>query len=152
MKKLLSAVLTIIILPGFLQAQEICENPSGNKIPLKCSATGVADVNVTSAVVAPSTAATFAALSNITAATLAAGYATVVDLPDGTKWVQIDNQTNGDVMISMNGGTADTWHVKAGDVQTVALAPLGLVTTAVVQAKDGTTASTAGSLYVSSIK
>lgn len=111
-----------------------------------------ADGSVTVGAVSPTTNATFGALALITAATLDGTYRTVVDLPDGTKYVQIDNQTNGDILISMDGGSSDTYHVKAGDVQPIYLAPSGLVTTAIIQAKDGTTASTAGSLYVTSIK
>lgn len=127
-------------------AAALCKNPTANKIPIACDAGG----SISGA--APSTNATFAPQTSVTAAALNAAYQTIVDLPDGTRMVTIDNQTNGDVQVSMTGGASDSMHVKAGDVVYIPLASVGLVTTAVIQVKDGTTASSSGSIYVYSVK
>ena len=75
-----------------------------------------------------------------------------VALPAATKVVILDNQTNGDVVVSMDAGVSDTFFMKAGDKLVLPLAQVGLITTAIVHLKDGTTASTAGSFYIYSYK
>lgn len=92
----------------------------------------------------------FAAMDATTS--IGAAYATAVDLPDRTHVVILDNQTNGDVTVSMDGGTTDNFHLKAGDVLSLNLISSGLITTGVVQIKDGTTASSSGTFYVYSYK
>jgi len=125
-------------------------NLTGEYATINCDALGGQYVNISG--MSPTTAAAFAPLDVTLPAGIGAGYASAVDLPNGTKVVVLDNQTNGDVMVSMDGGATDTAHMKAGDVLTYDLAADGLVTTADVQVKDGTTASTTGSFYVYSYK
>ena len=100
----------------------------------------------------PSSNASFAPLDVTAYGAIGAAYALAVDVPDGTKTVILDNQTNGDVMVSMDAGVTDTFHVKAGDVYSLTLAQSGNVTTAQIYIKDGTAVSTSGSFYIYSIK
>ena len=96
-------------------------------------------------------AATFAAVDATGFAGIGAAYASAVILV-AAKVVILDNQTNGDVMVSMDAGATDTFHVKAGDVISLNLSASGLISSADIQLKDGTAASTAGTFYVSSYK
>lgn len=96
----------------------------------------------------PVTAAVFAPASATGFAAIGAGYALGVDLPDGTRTVILDNQTNGDVWVSMDGGAHDTFHLKGGDKLVLPLSQSGVSTTAVVHLKDGTSPSTAGTFYI----
>ena len=146
MKKLL--LLALLLLASGAYAQEVCINPSGNKIPLKCDATGALTVGG----VIPTDNATFAPLDVTLPAGISAAYASAVDLPDGTKKILLNNLTNGDVVVSMDGGTSDYVTMKAFDSLSISLAEAGLVTTAVIAVKDGTTAATAGTFEISSIK
>jgi hypothetical protein len=98
------------------------------------------------------TEAVFGAAGSIGSASLTGSYATVIDLPDTTVGVILDNQTDGDVWVSMDGGVTNHFHLAARDVVTINLATMGLKTTGVVKAKDGVSASTTGSFYVSSVK
>ena len=139
---------TIFLLPCFLQAQEGCVDSNGVARKAACSTSGVLETNVVASV--PTTAATFAAQDATTS--IGVAYASSVDLPDGTKVVILDNQTDGDVQVSMDGGTTDHYMITAGDVLSLNLAAVGLITTGEVQTKDGTTASTAGTFYVYSFK
>jgi hypothetical protein len=159
MKRLL---LLLVLLPGIAFAEQISGNTSasaavGGALPDKIvtvTATGAdktgLDINISGAT--STTNATFAPLDVTAFGAIGAAYASAVDLPDGTKVVIVDNQTNGDVMVSFDGGVSDHLHVKAGDVMSYNLASSGLVTTADVQIKDGTAVSTAGSFYIYSYK
>lgn len=100
----------------------------------------------------PTVTATFAAESSTGFAAIGAAYALGVDLPDGTKVVILDNQTNGDVVVSMDAGVTTFKTLKAGDALILPLAQAGLITTGIVHLKDGTTAATAGAFLISSYK
>ena len=142
--------LTLILVPWLAFAGEnTCIDTSGNFTAPTCNASG--EMLVSAAVSGVTvTAATFAAIDATTS--IGAAYASSVDLPNDTKIVILDNQTNGDVMVSMDGGVSDTFHLKAGDVLSLNLVSATLKTTGDVQTKDGTTASSTGTFYVSSIK
>jgi len=144
MRKLL---LSLIFLAGIAEAQHVntCIDSSGNGDSPLCTSGGALVVAS-----GGGATATFAAMDATT--TIGAAYASAVNLPDDTKVVILDNQTNGDVTVSMDGGTSDTYHLKAGDILSLNLAAAGLETTADVQIKDGTTASSSGTFYVYSIK
>lgn len=94
--------------------------------------------------------AIFAAVDETT--TIGASYATAVDLPHNTKVVVLDNQTNGDVWVSLDCGGTDQFHLQAQDVLVLNLARSGLVTTAEVCLKDGTNPSSSGTFYITSYK
>lgn len=125
-----------------------CKGPTVTRA-VACGDSGELNVNLLSST---KSAATFNAAGSITSANLTGSYNTVIDLPDGTLAVMFDNQTDGDVWISMDGGVTDTFHLIPKDVVALNLSGIGLKTTAVVKAKDGTSASTTGSLYVFSVK
>jgi hypothetical protein len=100
----------------------------------------------------PAAPAVFPVLASIAYNLIVVGYTTVVDLPDNTKQFTLDNQTNGDVYISMDGGATDTYHLKGGDKLVVSLASLGLVTTGVVRVRYGIGgASSTGTFFVYSV-
>lgn len=63
----------------------------------------------------------------------------------------IDNQTNGDVQVSLDGGTTDHFHVPAGRLFTIILDLIKWHGTGTLAVKDGATASTAGSLYFTQV-
>lgn len=98
----------------------------------------------------PATNATFAALTPVTS--IGGSYVSAVVLPTGTRAVILDNQTNGDVFVSMDGGTSDNYHMTPGEKDFLDLAALGLLTSADVQLKDGAMVSTAGTFFVYSIQ
>lgn len=101
---------------------------------------------------APSTPAVFPALASLTYNLIVVGYTMVVNLPDDTRQFTLDNQTNGDVYVSMDGGASTTYHLKGGDKLVVSLADLGLVTTAIVSVRYGIGgASSTGTFFVYSI-
>jgi hypothetical protein len=95
--------------------------------------------------------ATFDALTPVASAAIGGAYASAVVLPANTRQVILDNQTNGDVYVSMDGGTSDNYHMTPGGKQIFNLADLGLITGADVQLKDGISPSTAGTFFVYSI-
>lgn len=99
----------------------------------------------------PSTAAVFTALASLGYAAIGAAYASITVLPAGTRQVILDNQTNGDVLVSMDGGATDTYHLKGGDKLILNLFALGLTSTADIQLKDGTSGGNTGTFYVYSI-
>lgn len=99
--------------------------------------------------VVPATEAEFQALES--EATIGAAYTAVATLAAGTRQVILDNQTNGDVMVSMDGGTTDHFHLKGGDKLILNLFALGLTSVGEINIKDGTTPSNAGTFYVYSI-
>ena len=101
---------------------------------------------------APSVNATFAALTPVASAAIGGVYASAVILPADTRQVILDNQTNGNVYVSLDGGATDSYHMTVGGKQTFNLADIGLMTNADVQLKDGITPSTAGTFFVYSIK
>jgi hypothetical protein len=74
-----------------------------------------------------------------------------VNLPDNTISVGLDNQTDGDVQVSMDGGASDTYHMSSGSTLTIPLGQLARKTTAIVQAKRGTSVPGSGSFYVYSV-
>ena len=123
---------------------------NGDYATMNCAPDGGQWVSISGVV--PSGTAEFAPLDVTLYSSIGAAYASAVNFPDGTKIIILDNQTNGDVMVSCDGGVTDTYHVKAGDVLSINLAAAGVVTTADLQIKDGTSASTSGSFYVYSIK
>jgi len=95
--------------------------------------------------------ATFAEMDVTLYGSIGATYTDVLDLPDGTRAVVFDNQTNGDVDISFN-GTTTHFSLKAGDTLSLNLSQFGLVTTAHVWVKRGTTTPTSGVFNISSFK
>lgn len=100
----------------------------------------------------PASAAVFPALASLAYNLIVVGYTAVINLPDDTKLVTLDNQTNGDVYVSMDGGVTDTYHLKGGDKLVVSLADLGLVTTAIVSVRYGIGgASSTGTFFVYSV-
>lgn len=99
----------------------------------------------------PSEEADFKALASLAHSSIGAGYATVTTLGADTRQVILDNQTNGDVLVSMDGGVSDTYHLKGGDKLVLNLFELGVTSVAVIQLKDGTSPSSAGTFYVYSI-
>lgn len=116
--------------------------------------TGLLDIlNAVSGSVPPTTAATFSVLASRAYNLIVVGYSTVVDLPNNTRNVILDNQTNGDVYISMDGGATDTYHLKGGDKLVLDLYALGVTTTAIVQVRYGIGgASSSGTFFVYSIQ
>jgi hypothetical protein len=90
------------------------------------------------------TAATFNALVELAHTSIGAAHTLLGDLPDGTRRVMFDNKTNGDVVVSMDAGVNDHYELSGGQTLTLPLASEGLVTTAIVHVKDGTSASTSG--------
>lgn len=92
-------------------------------------------------------AAIFPAVTEVAAADIGAAFAAAVDLPDNTVSVILDNQTNGDVWVSMNGGTSEYAHLKAGDKESYPLGSLKRVTTAVVSLKDGENGGPSSGLF-----
>jgi hypothetical protein len=96
-------------------------------------------------------AAVFATAAGMTAGAMGSGYGLVVDLPDDTIAVLLDNQTNGDVAVSI-GGSSDTFYMPAGRQIPINLGGMGRKTTAGVYAKDGTSPSTTGVFWVYSFK
>jgi len=152
MKKLL-LILFLISSTAYAQnsASNIqCKTPTGTKIPVLCDASGNTTVNIVANV--PTTAATFATMDVTLPAGIGAAYADVLDLPDGTKMVLFDNQTNGDVVISLDGGVTDHYSMKGGDTLALNLAQFGLITTVHVWVKDGTAAPASGAFNISSFK
>ena len=128
----------------------MCDGGTTAQIP-QCDASGNLAVNVL-AIAAPTVAAQFAAMDVTVPGGIGAAYANVLDLPDGTKMVLFDNQTNGDVDVSLDGGVSTHYSLKGGDTLALNLAQFGLVTTVAVWIKDGTTASAAGAFNISSFK
>lgn len=117
--------------------------------PAACDDNGALSVGLTSI---SKNEAIFGAAGSISAATLDATYRTVVDLPDNTLGLMFDNRTDGDVWVSVDNGVTNNFHVKSGDVLAINLSAMGLVTTGIVKAKDGTTPSTTGDFYAYSVK
>lgn len=150
MKKLISIILLFLALPAHAQVsgggQIFCKNPAGNTRTVAC------DTNGNIGAGASTVAAQFAAMDVTVPGGIGAAYADVLDLPDGTKMVLFDNQTNGDVDISLDGGVSTHYSLKGGDTLALNLAQFGLITTVHVWVKDGTTASTAGAFNISSFK
>ena len=99
----------------------------------------------------PTTAAVFAPLTPILFSGIGAGYALGVDLPDDTKSVNIVNHTDGDVYVSMDGGVSNTFLLGAAESVFVNLVELGLVTTAIVQLKQGAYVPTTGLVLIYSV-
>lgn len=138
-------------------ANQVIGNNSLSSIDGKITACNTGSVTVVSmpavTVSAPALSeATFAAITVVGFASIGAAYASAVNLPDDTKVVNLSNQTNGDVYVSMDGGANDTFHMKAGDEKLLNLAGSYLKSTADVQLKDGISASTSGTFFVSSYK
>lgn len=113
-----------------------------------CDADGA--IKTTTVSVVPGTNATFqAAGTAIAFGTLDATFRECINPVAGTKVVMVDNQTNGDIAVSMDAGTTNHFsNVRAGSIFTLNLAPQGLVTDAAVHVKDslisGATAASAG--------
>jgi hypothetical protein len=124
-------------------------------ITLLCrSLDGLADIliAISGGTPTPSTHAVFPVLASLAYGSIIIGYTAVVDLPDDTRQFTLDNQTNGDVYVSMDAGWSTTYHLKGGDKLVVSLADLGLITTAVVSVRYGIGgASSSGAFYVYSI-
>lgn len=99
----------------------------------------------------PGTVAIFQAIKTLGYAAIGAAYASIGTLTAGTRLIILDNQTNGDVVVSMDGGATDTYYLKGGDKLIINLYELGLTSNADVQLKDGTAASSAGSFYLYAI-
>lgn len=97
----------------------------------------------------PVTEAVFTPLAS--ESTIGAAYTSVAVLPAGTREFILDNQTNGDVVVSMDGGVSDTYPMKGGDKLVKNLYTLGLTSGADIQIKDGTSPSNSGTFYVESI-
>lgn len=166
--KLRTLLPLLLLLPGIALAQSVTLQAGNPKPtadiygdlpiclgPVNVEATACdADGNRTVVIVGtvPTTAATFAAETATGFAAIGAGFALGVDLPDGTKVVVLDNQTNGDVVVSMDAGVTTFKTLKGGDTLVLPLAQAGLITTGIVHLKDGTTAATAGSFLISSYK
>lgn len=94
--------------------------------------------------------ATFAAADSTTS--IGAAYASALDPVNGTKVVILDNQTNGDVWVSMDAGTNDHFHLQSGDVLSLSLIEQGLSQAAAIHLKDGTSASSSGTFYIYTYK
>lgn len=99
----------------------------------------------------PTQEAVFGEQAVVAAGAIGAPYAVVADLPDNTRSFSIDNQTDGDVQVSMDGGTTDHYLLESGDSVNVPLAHLGLVTTAEISLKRGTDVPTSGSVFIYSV-
>jgi hypothetical protein len=99
----------------------------------------------------PTQEAVFGEQAVVAAGAIGASYAVASDLPDNTRSFSIDNQTDGDVQVSMDGGTTDHYLLESGDSVNIPLAHLGLVTTAEISLKRGTDVPTAGSVYIYSV-
>lgn len=150
MKKLIAALLILVALPAHAQVSgggnALCKSPTGNTRTIACDANG----NIGPG--ASSVAATFAAMDVTVPGGIGPAYADVLDLPDGTKMVLFDNQTNGDVDVSLDGGVSTHYSLKGGDTLALNLAQFGLITTVHVWIKDGTAAATTGAFNISSFK
>ena len=147
MKKLFILIALIgVALPVY--AENVCQRSDGSTCMLSCDDDRVLQVGITGTT--GGATATFAAQDATTSIT--GSYASAVNLPDNTKTVIFDNQTNGDVQVSIDGGTTDHFHLTAGDTLVLPLAESGLETTGDVQIKDGTITSTSGTFYVYSYK
>ena len=83
---------------------------------------------------------------------IGAGYAQAVDLADGTKTIIFDNRTNGDVAVSMDGGTTNHFEFEAGQTLTLELAKQNLKSTADIHLKDGTNPSSSGKFIIYSYR
>lgn len=99
----------------------------------------------------PSTDAVFIPLESLGHAAIGAAYAAVTALAAGTRLVILDNQTNGDVLVSMDGGATDTYHLKGGDKLIINLFAMGVTSAGSIAVKDGTSGSSDGTFYVYSI-
>lgn len=97
------------------------------------------------------TTAVFEPYSATAAGSIGAGYSVVEDLPDHTKSVNIANRTDGDVIVSMDGGTTDTYYLVATESIFIPLTNINLETSASIAIKQGTDIPTTGSLYIYSI-
>lgn len=100
----------------------------------------------------PAAQAVFPALVATAAGSVGAAYAVVTDLADHTKSVNIANRTDGDVVVSMDGGATDTYYLVATESVFIPLADFNLETTAAIALKQGTDAPTSGSVYIYSIR
>ena len=124
-------------------------------LTLLCSIkTGLLDIlGIIGGSTPPTAAAVFQLLASKAYTAIIVTYSTIVDLPDGTREVILDNQTNGDVYISMDGGVSDTYHLKGGDKLVLNLFSLGVSTTATIKLRYGIGgASSNGNFFVYSIQ
>lgn len=97
--------------------------------------------------------AQFDALTAVGHAAIGVAYSAGAAVLAGTRMVVLDNQTNGDVMVSMDGGMTDTYHLKGGDKLVLNLVALGVLAGAlVIQLKDGTSGPTTGTFYIYSVR
>lgn len=100
----------------------------------------------------PTAAAVFDPLVAKTAASILAAYSSATDLADDTRSVTFDNQTDGDVYISMDGGVSDHYYLRSGQSLHVNLYDIGKVTTAAVHMKRGSNVPTTGNVFVYSMR
>lgn len=95
--------------------------------------------------------AVLSTMTVIPAASITAGYTLAVDLPDDTRQVRFDNQTDGEVKVSMDAGAHDTYLVAPGQVFTENFYALGRVTSAITHVKRGGTTPTQGNFLIYAI-
>lgn len=116
-------------------------------ITLLCRLVGYSDATIN-----PGYNATFDPLTAVDAGSIGAAYASAVDLPDATRSIDIDNQTDGCVYVSMDGGLHDHYHLVRGQTMHVNLYDIGRVTTADIQLKDGITPASTGNVFIYSMR
>jgi len=129
----------------------LCASLTGNEDVLTDLATIIADlvtINTSINNPTPATNAIFETMVRKGPADIGVAYASATDLPDGTRWVSLDNQTDGDVVVSMNGGTNDHFYLRSYQAITLDLVSMGRVTTAAIHLKDGTVACASGEFFI----
>lgn len=116
------------------------------------SGVDIGDVDVTSTTFPTLVTAVFQVEGTVAGTALTGSYASVLDLSDNTKIVEIRNSCNQTILLSFDGGTTlhKTLESRVGAL-TIDLGVAGLKTTAVVSAKHAGVAPTSGSIYVTGI-
>ena len=97
------------------------------------------------------TTAVFEPIVVVAHTSIGAAYASAETLPANTKWVKIQNATDGDVYVSMDGGVSDNFLLGTAESVELDLQAWLLTSTANIQLKDGPFAPTSGSVLISSI-
>jgi len=96
----------------------------------------------------PDTNAGFTEMSATGFAAIGAAYALGTDLPDDTREVMFDNQTDADIKVSMDAGVHDTYWLQSGQQLAINFFAIGRVSTAIIHIKRGTVAATAGNFLI----
>lgn len=78
---------------------------------------------------------------------IGAAYAHAATLADARK-LMVDNQTDGDVWLSMDGGVTDHFYLRSGQNLNIDFFALGLSSSAVIHVRDGSVVPASGICFI----